>query len=122
MMKGLKLLSAFALIALSAPALADHDRRDSNVNERQYRLEQRVEHGRRTGELTRHEYRRLQHELRLIARDEHAYRADGRLSPGERHHLHARLDAVARAVRHEIRDGERRYGHYNDRHYADRRF
>ena len=121
-MKTRTLLATLALIAASAPAFADHQPRDGSIDERQYRLEQRIEHGRRSGELTRHEYRRLQHELRLVARDEHVFRADGHLSPGERHHLHARLDAISRAIRVEAHDGDRRHGYYNDGHYAGRRF
>jgi hypothetical protein len=120
-MKVAKLICAVAMIA-ATPAFADHQSRESGIDERQHRLEQRIEHGRRSGEITRHEYRRLTQELRFIARDEHAFRADGHLSPRERQALHARLDNVARAVYRESRDGERRHGYYNDGHYADRRF
>ena len=116
-----KLMCALAMIAATGPALADHRGHDDRFDERQQRLEQRIEHGRRTGELTRHEYGRLRHELRLIARDEHAFRADGRLSSRERRHLDARLDAVSRAVYHEVRDGERRAPHYNG-YRADGRY
>ena len=121
-----KMICALAMIAASAPAFADHDRRHDGINARQQQLEQRIEQGRRSGELTRFEYRRLQNEMRRIARDEHAFRADGHLSQPERQHLHARLDALARAVRYERHDdeqrGDQRYGYYNDGQYADRRF
>lgn len=122
-MKAANLMCALAMVA-AVPAFADHQPRDAGINEKQHRLEQRLEHGRRSGDLTRHEYRRLAHELRLIARDEHAFLADGHLSARERHHLHARLDDVSRAMRYERHDAERRQGHgsYNDGHYADRRF
>ena len=115
------LMFAFVIFAAATPVFAAHGGRNDGINERQYRLEQRIEHGRRSGELTRHEYRRLQYELRLIARDEHAFRADGWLSRPERQHLVARLDAVSRAVYHESHDGERRGAHYND-HRPDRRY
>jgi hypothetical protein len=120
-MKIAQLICAAAMIA-ATPAFADHPSRDGGIDERQYRLEQRVEQGRRSGEITRQEYRHLAQELRLIARDEHAFRADGFLSPRERQVLHARLDEVSRAVYRESHDGQRRYGYYNDGHYADRRF
>jgi hypothetical protein len=117
-----KLICALAMIAASAPAFADHGRHhDDGIDARQSRIEQRMEQGRRSGELTRNEYVRLRNELRHIARDEHAFRADGHLSHRERQNLNARLDAVAQAVRYEVRDGERRAPHYNDYH-ADRRF
>jgi hypothetical protein len=117
-----KLMCALALMAAATPALADHGRHDDGINERQHRLEQRIEDGRRSGQLTRHEYARLRHELGLIARDEHAFRGDGRLSGGERQHLHARLDALTRAVSFEKRDGERRGSYYYSGPRADRRF
>jgi chromosome segregation ATPase len=121
-----KLICALAMIASSAPAFADHGRRHDGVDTRQQQLEQRIEQGRRSGDLTRHEYARLRNDLRLIARDEHAFRADGHLSQRERQHLHARLETLARAVRYERHDneqrGDQRHGYYNDGHYADRRF
>jgi hypothetical protein len=114
-------MCALAMIAATTPALADHGTRGDGIGERQYRLEQRIEEGRRSGELTHNEYRRLQHEMRLIARDEHAFRADGHLSPREWQHLNARLDGLAREVYYQKHDGERRGPYYNDRR-ADRRF
>ena len=117
-----KLLGAAlaALVVSAAPAYADHDR-DSGVESRQHQLERRVEHGWRSGELTPREYRRLQHELREIARAEHYFRSDGRLSRRERDQLHARLDELSRAVYVQRHDSERRYGSYNYRHHADTR-
>ena len=120
-----KLICALAMIAASAPAFADHGRHDDSMRDgidaRQSRIEQRMEQGRRSGELTRSEYVRLRNEMRHIRRDEQYFRGDGHLSQRERQNLHARLDAVAQAVRYEVRDGERRAPHYNDYH-ADRRF
>ena len=122
-----QLFCALAMIAAAAPALADHPRHGDGIDERQYRLQQRIEHGRAAGDLTRHEYRRLRYELHMIGRDERAYRSDGYLSRREHDYLNARLDALAREVYHERRDVQRRGSphysgpHYND-HHADRRF
>lgn len=122
-MKTLKtFIGAIVLAAAALPALAAADGRNASINERQQQIEQRMHQGWRSGELTRREYRRLQHELRLIERDEYAFRSDGHLSPRERQHLHARLDAVSRDVWAEKHDGDRRHAHYNERHDADRRF
>ncbi len=52
-----------AASGLAAPALANHGQRDAGVDERRHRLESRIEEGRHSGELTRHEYRRLRHEI-----------------------------------------------------------
>jgi hypothetical protein len=88
------------------------------LSEREYRLEQRLEHGWRTGELTRPEYRRLRFELTEIERADRYYRSDGFLSAWEVRELHVRLDALSRQVFRETRDVERRYGYgygpYND--------
>jgi hypothetical protein len=120
-----KLICALAMIGASTPVFADHGRHEDSMRDsidaRQSRIEQRMEQGRRSGELTRNEYVRLRNEMRHIARDEHAFRADGHLSPRERQNLNARLDVVAQAVRYEVRDGERRGQPYND-HHADRRY
>ena len=111
-----------ALLSAAAPAMASHGERDSGINERQARLEQRIEQGWRRGELTRQEFGRLQNEMREIERAEHHFWSDGRLTPRERGELHARLDQVSRLVQHERRDVERRHGSYNQDYRADRRF
>ena len=116
------LIGAILLAAAALPALADHNVRNSGINGRQQNLEQRMHEGWRSGELTRREYRGLRHELWLIERDEHAFRADGHLSPHERQYLHARLDNLSREVFHRKHDGERRHADYNDRSNAHRRF
>jgi hypothetical protein len=121
-MKTKSLIGALVLIAATAPAMANHDGRDAGINQRQQQLEQRIQQGWRSGELTRFEYRRLQHEMQQIDRDEHAFRADGYLSPREQRYLHARLDSLAIDVHRQKNDGERRHAYYNDGYHADRRF
>ena len=110
-----RLISAALLAAVCAatPALANHDDRNGNFDERAARIEQRMEHARNGGELTPPEYQRLRHELRDVRRAERHYLADGWLSRQERHLLDERLDRLARHVRHERQDGERVYGFYN---------
>jgi hypothetical protein len=119
-MKALIGLSITALLTLSAPAIAREHWSDPGVDQRQERLAQRIEHGWRSGELTPPEYRRLRQELRDIARDEHHFIADGRLSPRERGHLHARLDHLSRAVHVQRHDVDGRYGSYNGPAYPGR--
>jgi hypothetical protein len=117
-----KLLGAIALLTVTAPALAAHDFRDAGVSQRQHQLDRRIEQGWRAGELTRGEYRRLQRALREIDRVEHHFSADGRLSPRERHELHARLDDLAREIYRQKRDVERGHGFYNGDYRAERPF
>ena len=108
-----------ALVFAAMPAIAGHGG-DPSIDQRQHRLERRIEQGWRSGELTRREYRRLQHEARDIERMEHFFRSDGWLSPHERSELHARLDHLAREIYRERHDGEHRYGehHYGQPHYG----
>jgi hypothetical protein len=114
-------IAAIALLAATAPALAYQDVRDGSINDREYRLAQRMEQGLRSGELTRSEYRRLRYELRDIERNEQYFLSDGRLSPRERDQLHARLDNLSREIYRQRHDVEQRGAYYNG-NYADRRF
>ena len=112
--------AAFALLMSAAgPGVASHGG-DPGIDQRQHRLERRIEQGWRSGELTRREYRRLQHEARDIERMEHFFRSDGWLSPRDRHELHARLDHLAREIYREKHDSEHRSGgqHYQPHHYG----
>jgi hypothetical protein len=110
------------LMSAAAPAFANHGSPDAGLNEREYRLEQRIEHGWRRGELTRREYGRLNGELRQIQRTERVFKSDGFLSRREVGELHARLDDLSRAVYRDTRDLERRAGPYNYDYRAERRF
>ncbi len=80
-----------------------------NVDERQARINARIEHGFQTGALTRREARQLERQLVLTEEKERAYESDGRLTGRERADLHRDLDSVAQRLRFEQRDAERRY-------------
>jgi hypothetical protein len=110
------------LLSAAMPAFANHGSPDGGLNEREYRLEQRIEQGWRSGELSRQEYRRLNYELREIERAGRYFKADGILSARELGQLHARLDGLSRAVYRDTRDLERRAGPYNYDYRAERRF
>jgi len=112
----------FTLVAAATPAFANQGSLDGGLNEREYRLEQRIQHGWRSGELSRQEYRRLNYELREIERAERYFKSDGFLSQRELGELHARLDGLSRAVYRETRDLDRRHGPYNYDYRADRRY
>ena len=86
----------------------DEGRRMS-VDERQARINARIEHGLQTGALTRREARQLERQLALTEERERAYEADGRLTGRERAVLHRDLDNVAQRLRFEQRDADRRY-------------
>ena len=118
-------LAAVAALGSAAPAAAQYgqpryDRYDGggrflNINERQARLERRIEQGMRSGQLTRAEAYRLRREFQRIARLENRYRRDG-LSRWERADLDRRFDTLQAQIRYERRDGER-YGYNAYRRY-----
>ncbi|MBX3594246.1 hypothetical protein [Sphingomonas sp.] len=91
----------------------DDDRRGDtgwwNINQRQAQLDRRIDQGVRSGQLTRVEAARLRAEFRGIAALEARYR---RSAPGltmaERRDLDRRFDILARKIRWERSDWERR--------------
>jgi len=117
---------------LTAPALAhkDHDgsRAQHRFEQRIDRQNQRIRHGIRNGELTRHEAKRLRREQRRIARMEHRFSDDGYLDRHERRKLHRRLNKASdriyrlkhneryRTRVHAQHDGDKKHHRY-DRHY-----
>ena len=117
------LAAATALTATAAAAQPGYGRPDApryeqprgerwmSINERQARLEQRIDRGVANGELTRREAYRARASFNDIARLENRYRRDG-LSQWERSDLDRRFDVLAAQVRMDRRDGQR-YG-YND--------
>lgn len=106
---------AVSLLAVSAPAFAAPWQ---PVNQRQARLDQRIDVGVRTGQLTRAEAARLRAEFRQIARIEQHYRRTGRgLDQWERADLDRRFDRLSMAIRYERHDrqdrGDRRFRGYS---------
>jgi hypothetical protein len=88
-----------------------------SINDRQARLEQRIDQGIRSGQLNRHEAMRLRHEMRQLARLEYRYRRTGGLSGWERADLDRRFDQLSAQVRFEKHDAQQRYGMNTYRHY-----
>jgi Tfp pilus assembly protein FimT len=78
-----------------------------SINARQDRLEQRIDRGIRSGQLSRGEAVRLRTQYRQIVRLEDRYRRTGGLSGWERQDLNRRFDALSARVRVDRQD--RRY-------------
>lgn len=78
-----------------------------SINQRQQNLEQRIQRGIRTGEISRREAYGLQNQSRQIARLEARYRVNG-LSQWERVDLDRRFDRLEAQIRAERHD--RDYG------------
>ncbi|MDB5452629.1 MAG: hypothetical protein JWO33_1207 [Caulobacteraceae bacterium] len=94
------LVASAGLAAFSAPALAQNW---MPIDQRQNMLDQRIDAGIRSGQLTPPEAVRLRGEFRDIASLEARYRAGG-LSDWERRDLDRRFDALSAQIRMERRD------------------
>jgi hypothetical protein len=81
-----------------------------SINERQQRLDTRIDRGVQRGDLTRREAFRLRREMNDVARLEHRYRANG-LSNWERADLDRRFDRVASQIRFQRHDNQYGYGY-----------
>jgi hypothetical protein len=79
------------------------------IERRKVQLDQRIEQGLRSGQLTRAEGARLRSEFDQIARAEYRYSRNG-LNNRERSDLNRRFDQLAAQIRGERRDDDRRYG------------
>ncbi len=104
-------LVTVALLASAQTIAAEgrpHRPHDPGVNHRQHQQEQRIKQGVRSGELTRAETRELARERREIRQEEHAYKADGKLTPEERKDLHQDLNALNKEIYEQKHDDERR--------------
>jgi uncharacterized membrane protein YebE (DUF533 family) len=81
-------ISALAgLLALSALPAAAQGTYDPGIQDRQFRQEQRVRHGIRSGQLTPGEAAHLEHQQCRIRAAEDAMKADGHLTREERTRL-----------------------------------
>jgi chaperonin cofactor prefoldin len=103
----LALLAATAL-TLAAPAVASAQ----SIGERQVSLDQRIDAGIRSGQLTSTEAAQLRAEFNDLLRLESRYRRDG-LSAAERDDLDRRFDMLSQRIRVERRDGQDRGDRYD---------
>ena len=78
------------------------------INSREYREQQRINQGIRSGELTRREARRLEAGAARIKIDERFARSDGNLSPRERARLNRELNHESRGIYRQKHDGQDR--------------
>ena len=89
------------------PHWAQNDRWDdraASVNEREARIDARIQRGVSDGRVNERESRRLYRELRDIEAKERAYKDDGNLSRRETESLNRDLDRLTDHVRQQIRD------------------
>ncbi|HTM80015.1 hypothetical protein [Asticcacaulis sp.] len=122
---------AAALTTLSAPAIAsakpayvlvvsDHrstgwnhrnDRASAQLSAKIARLDSRIDQGRRTGQISLREGRRLNNELNLISAQKRSFERSGRgLNVNEISQLDNRLDRLQVQIRYEKTDRNNRRG------------
>jgi hypothetical protein len=102
-----RIIAAAAAIATVAPAVQAAPWQ--SINQRQYRLTQRINQGVRNHALTRREANSLRSRYWTLARRESRYRRSGHgLSSWERRDLDRRFDALSRSIRVQRHDWQRR--------------
>ena len=94
------LLASALVLATASGALADQ------IDQRQARDAQRIEEGRRSGQLTPREYTQLKAEQARIASIERAAKADGVVTRQEARTIADAQDAASRHIYQEKHDGE----------------
>ena len=80
------------------------DDRSASINEREARINARIQRGMNDGRINEREARRLYSEMRDIEAKERAFKDDGRLSRRETEALNHDLDRLTEHVRQQIRD------------------
>ena len=107
----LSLLAAGAVAASAAPAFAQGNRFADwqPLSVRKVTVNQRIDQGIRSGQLTRREAVDLRNQFQGLMRLEARYESDGRLSRFERNDLEHRYDVLSDRVRFDKHDNDTRY-------------
>ena len=99
-------LIAIALAASTTAASAYDYSRGDRIDAREAAQARRIEHGRRTGQLTWYETQKLRAEQRRIHRMEAWARRDGHVSREEARRIGRAQDAADRHIYEESHDGQ----------------
>ncbi|MGE0702191.1 MAG: hypothetical protein AB7O57_24050 [Hyphomicrobiaceae bacterium] len=101
------IIAAVALTATTTVASAQSGVQH-RIDRREAVQETRIQQGLRTGDLTRHEARRLEAEQARIRDMEARARRDGRIDRREAHQIERAQDAASRHIAEERTDSQRR--------------
>lgn len=108
-MKKFSMMIAGLAIATAAFPAAASAQNWQNINQRQAKIDQRIDKGIRSGALNRAEATRLRTQFRDLSRLENQYRrSGGGLSTAERRDLDRRFDTLAQRVRTQTNDRQGR--------------
>ncbi len=100
-------VAVLALVAGTAAASAE-SYAERRIDKRQAIQNHRIEDGRRTGQLTRHEVRDLRHQQSHIRALERRAKADGHIDRREAFRLERAQDRASRRIATERHDHDRR--------------
>lgn len=106
-MRKFALAATLALIATTTVASA-HDRQ-SEIDRREWRQEQRIRQGVRSGEITRGEYRHLETEQARIRQMERNALRDGHIDRYEAARIREAQNNASRHIYRESHDSQRRW-------------
>ena len=98
------LATVFAL-SLSVAAFAQET---PKVDRRERQQQRRIQHGVRSGALTRREARRLERQQAVTRAEEAAAKADGKVTRSERRRLRRRENRTSRHIYRQKHDSQRR--------------
>lgn len=108
-MNRIVIAGVLGLVASTSAASAHDWYGGSNIDRRQDRQDYRIHQGIRSGDITRHEYRRLGREQAHIRHMERSAKADGYVSHYERDRIRAAQNAASRHINNDSHDGNRRW-------------
>lgn len=101
------IVAALGMAAVAAPSVASAAPWQS-INQRQARLDARIDQGIRSGALNRNEAYRLRSQFRQLGDLEYRYRRGGGLSGWERQDLDRRFDQLSSRVYNQKHDRQHR--------------
>lgn len=100
-------LTSILLLAMGGVS-ADPDKRNTVINKREARQQDRIQQGVKSGELTKKETKEAVQEQRDIKKIEKIYKADGTLTTRERQDLQRELDQSSQEIKAQKHDAQKR--------------
>jgi len=94
----IRIFGGVLVAALAITSIANAQTRTPVINHRQHRQERRINHGVRSGELTRSEAHNLRNDERKIRNDKRMAKADGHVTRAERSHIRREQNRTSRAI------------------------
>jgi hypothetical protein len=101
----IKILGGALVGILAITSIANAQTKTPVINQRQHNQERRINHGVRSGELTRSEAHHLRTRENKIRNDKRMAKADGHVTRAERKHLRREENHASRAIYRKTHNG-----------------